>query len=225
MKKHIAPMALFVLAALTHASAWASTYSFTNNPYDPASLHNYTPPCSDGNCANFTAALAPTATFTTAVPLAPNLTNTDVLFPGGNILAFTVSDGITTYTLGDPQVTVYQVRVSTDAAGQVTALSMIVARWQNPGPHSGANMRLDSVNTAAGAYHNVICQAVDIEDRCSIWEASGSIDGNTSWANVGAVPAGAVQSVPVDNPFALALAALGVLGVALRKRGAWLTQR
>lgn len=219
MRKHLA---LLALAAFAHAGAWAATYSYTNNGYAAASLHNYTAPCGAGNCANFTAAMAPAATFTTAVPLAPNLVNADVLFPGGNILAFTVFDGVTTYTLGDPQVAgLYQVNVSTDAAGQLTALSMIVLRWQNPGPHSGANMRLDSVNTEGGAYHNVICQAIDVEDRCTVWEAPGSIDGNTSWANVGTAPAAAVQSVPVDNPFALAITAAGLLGLSgqtLRRR-------
>jgi hypothetical protein len=216
MKKHLV---LLALAAFAHASAWAATYSYTSNGYASASLHNYTAPCGAGNCANFTAAMAPTATFTTAVPLAPNLVNSDVLFPGGNILAYTVFDGITTYTQGDPQVAgLYQVSVSTDAAGQLTALSMIVLRWQNPGPHSGANMRLDWVNTEGGAGHNAICLAVDAEDRCTTWESPGSTDGNTSWAKVGAVPAGAAQAVPVDNPFALALTATGLLGLALRGR-------
>jgi hypothetical protein len=218
-------LALLALAAFTHAGAWAATYTFTNNGYAPASLHNYTAPCGAGSCANFTAAMAPTATFTTAVPLAPNLVNSDVLFPGGNVLAYTVFDGVTTYTLGDPQVTGYQVRVSTDATGQLTALSMIVMRWQAPGPHSGANMRLDAVNTNSGTYHNVICLAVDVEDRCTAWEGFGSTDGNTSWASVGAVPAGAAQAVPVDNPFALALTATGLLGLALRGRRELLLKR
>ena len=221
MKKHLA---LFALAACTHAGAWAATYTFTNNGYAPASLHHYTAPCGAGNCANFTAAMAPTASLTTAVPLAPNLVNADVLFPGGNILAFTVFDGITTYTQDDPQrAGLYQVRVSTNAAGQLTALSIIVGRWQKPGPHSGANMRLDSVNTEGGAYHNVICQAVDVEDRCTTWESAGSIDGNTSWANVGDAPPvpwqpASPQAVPADNPFALVLTTLGLLGLALRGR-------
>lgn len=210
---------VFLAAALLQAGAWAATYHYTSNPYDPASLHNHDVPCGAGSCSNFTAAMAPTATFTTAVPLAPKLVHADVLFPGGNVLAFTVFDGLTSYTLGDPQVVVYQVVVSTDAAGQLTELSMIVSRWQNPGPHSGANMRLDSVNTEAGAYHNVLCQAVDIEDRCTGWEAPGSIDGNTSSASVGAAPAGgAVQAVPVDNPFALLLTAAGLLALARRAR-------
>ena len=216
MKKHLA---LLALAACAHAA----TYSFTSNPYDPASLGNYMPPCTGGNCANFSAAMAPTATFTTVVPLAPNLVSADVLSPGGNITAFTVFDGLTTYNYpADPKVVVYQVRASTDAAGQLTALSMIVLRWQNPGPHSGANMRLDSVNTETGASHNGLCEAVDVEDRCTVSEGPGSADGNTSWATVGKTPAGpgagSTQAVPVDNPLALALTATGLLGLALRAR-------
>ncbi|KRD56069.1 hypothetical protein ASE52_07690 [Acidovorax sp. Root275] len=216
MKKTLLALAALALAA--HASA--ATYNFTGNAYDPASLHNFTAPCSAGNCGNFTAAMAPVATFTTALPLAPNLNDTDVTT---DVATFSAFDGLTTYASGDPLVQLIVARATTDASGQLTSLQLVAVRWQSPGPHVGGNVRLDSVNTTSGSSHNVICLAtapVPGGDLCTISEAAGSTDSNTSWAQPGLAPGGPgnLHAVPVDNPIALLLTATGLLSVALRTR-------
>lgn len=215
---------LLLLSALCiQASAWAATYSYTGNLYNPATVHNFTAPCSAGDCANFTAAMWPTATITTTVALAPNMTADAI--PLSNITAFTIFDGLVTYTNSDPLVTLLFANATTDATGQLTRLQITAMRWQAPGPHSGANMRLDSVNTTSGSLHNVICLATAPApgggDVCTQSEGNGSYDSNTSWADPGLLPPGpstSPQAVPADNPFALVLTATGLLALALRGR-------
>ena len=212
--------------------AWAATYSYIAYPYDPAQLYSYTnASCGEGSCANFTAAMAPTATITTTVPLAPNLVNTDITL-SATVSAFSAFDGLTTYNYNayddpslpanDPLVRLYQITVTTNAAGQLTEMRLLALRWQNPGPHTGSNTRIDALYTSpnGGAYHNVRCTSVDIEDRCNTWEGPGTYDGNSSTASIGALPPAVVtgaQSVPVDSPLALGMTALAMLGMARRR--------
>lgn len=221
MKKQLA---LITLAAFAHTGAWAATYSYTSNLYDSATVHNFIAPCGVGDCANFSTAMWPTATITTTVALPPNMTSDSI--PLGNITAFSIFDGLVVYASGDPLVTLNFAQATTDAAGQLTKLQILATRWQQSGPHNGANMRLDDVNTTSRSRHNVIClttaPAPGGGDTCTQSEGNGTWDDNTSWADPGALappgPSAGVQSVPVDNPFALALTAAGLLGLALRGR-------
>ena len=75
----------------------AATYSYTGTTYDLIS-NNKT--CTIGNCpATYTAAMRVTGSFTTASPLAANLSNVDV---SALVTSYSFTDGINTIANSDP---------------------------------------------------------------------------------------------------------------------------
>ena len=230
MKKHLA---LLALAACAHTGAWTDvTYTYTGDPYTAPTLHNHTGPgCPAGNCGDFTTAMGQSGWFTTAKPLPANLSNGDI---SGLITGFSFSDGLTTYSsaAGD---TLYSASADTTANGTFTDARLALTHWQTPAPH-GVGDHLDQMVLHQGVFHNLGCTQIQAgSNQCnaaSIGAWGSFIDGQPhtagTWAITGLpVAAPSPQSVPVDSPLALALAlaALGVLGAALRGQRQMLLKR
>lgn len=221
MRNIFRPALILALAALGHTGVWAATYTFASFPYDPASITNFTS-CSSGNCGNFSVQMRQTGSFTTAAPLAANLNNVSIV---ASVLSFSIFDGLTTYASGDPLTRLKTLTVTTDAIGAVTKVNGNVLRWQQPGPHVNLVARLDMVTLHVASRHNYQCQVVvpdnpPAADNCT----SAASDDATSLANPGLASA-AAQSVPVDNPFALALGGAAMLGVVARRKNRWFSRR
>lgn len=220
MKKYLA----FLAAALIQASAWAATYTYVGPPYSAANLHNYTN-CIPGfgSCGAYTAAMAQTGSLSVAVPLPGSLNFTDIT---AQITSFSFSDGLTTYSSGDPQVTLVSVMATT--VGGVLDFDVTVQRWQTPAPHAqGDHIDTMSVHVAGG--HNAECQTSPVltaqgatmcgttyvGDVYSSWHDSNAAG---VWT-LAAVPPAVPTSVPTLSEWGWILLAglLGALGLRQRR--------
>lgn len=119
--------------------AQAGTYSYVSPLYTTLAAFTAAP-CA-GNCATFTTAMRIQGIFTTA-PLPPGLpAGTNIT---GSVTSYNFSDGLTAYVSTDPQARVYLFTAATDASGNISNFSMILLRWQQPGPWA-AGSRLDRI--------------------------------------------------------------------------------
>jgi hypothetical protein len=167
MKKYL----VFLAAALLQADAWAATYTYTGPAYSPPDLHNFTScPPGTGNCGAYTTAMAQTGSFTTAAPLPSNLNSQDIT---AQLTSYSFSDGLTTYSSGDPQVTL--VSVSATTTGGVLDFSVHLVRWQTPAPHVIGD-HLDQVLVTESGQHNAVCGNIQVNpqgDSCGTSNAGG----------------------------------------------------
>lgn len=212
MKKYFVLLAAGLLQAGASAT---TTYHFTSAPYKTP-IFNHTDNCASGTCADFTAAMAHSGSFTLNTKLGPNLVHVDV---SSDMTSYSFSDGTTpVFASKGIQERLMSAFVSTDAVGNITASDIVVMRWQTANHLAGG--RLDSITAGAVSYANGICNAVSSPGRCTqvVGDASTSQaaigPGGPGWNPVGA----AIASVPVDNPFALLLTGIGVIGLTLRCR-------
>lgn len=212
MRKHLA---LLALATFVHAGACAATYTFTGPTY--ASPLDYTAPCSAGTCANFSTAMRQTGHFTTNQPLPANQSSLDIT---PYLTSYDFNDGVTSYSMNGTNTLLAKAMVSTDAAGQIVDTDLVFQRWQTASHGAGDRLSYMSVNFAS--YFNRPCVSLFSPDICNTFADDGATShafahGNGGWTSDIPGPGG-VQSVPVDNPFALLLTATGLLGIALRGR-------
>lgn len=215
MKKHLLPLTLAIAA---HASA--ATYSYTGPDYD--TTQNAAAPCATPSCANYTTnpPMRQTGQFTTNQALAGSQVNADI---SGLITSYSFSDGITQYTSGGTGSRLVAANVYTDVAGNITSIALTLQKWQTPGAVHGVNDRVDEMQVDIQSRHNLQCGTLGALDTC----AASTVDPSTSVASHSQLAgqwslatAAAAQPVPVDNPVALGLAALGVLGLVRRRQTA-----
>src|SRR5262249_41661527 len=123
---------LLFLASLVTTSMWASvTYTFTGSNYNLTS--NFSGPCSVGPCANFTGAMSPSGSFTIATALPANFVETDIT---SQLISFSFSDGLNSYTNTNSNVRIFAFQVGTDATGQIKNHFIYVEFWQTgSSPH------------------------------------------------------------------------------------------
>ncbi|KRA13217.1 hypothetical protein [Acidovorax sp. Root568] len=216
MKKYLALLA----AALLQTGAWAATYTFAGPTY--TSLQDYSAPCAVVTCANFNAAMQQTGHFTTSQPLPPNQSSLDI---APLITWYDFNDGVTSYTMNGLNTRLATAKVSTDAAGQIVDTDIVFQWWQT-GSH-GVGDRLSYMSVNFASYFNRTCTSLESPDVCNTFGDDSAAshgfahfaEGSDGWtSDVPVVAPGGPQSVPVDNPFALALTAAGLLGLALRAR-------
>jgi Repeat of unknown function (DUF5648) len=134
-----------VFVAFALPSAWGATYNYVGLPYSTeiAYLQNYTPPCATGNCASYTSNMQVTGYVDTAAPIPASRTNLDIT---SSITGFSFSDGLRTYANTDPLVLASRpFIVNTDAAGNITSLSVVLGRWQSDVLPHAVGSRLDYV--------------------------------------------------------------------------------
>jgi hypothetical protein len=223
-------LALCALLLASFTASAAATYTFTGANYDVATP--FTAPCATGSCANFSLSMHASGTFSGPSRLAPNLPGVDIT---AALTGFSFTDGVTTYSSTDAKARVYQFIVTTDANGDITAVAILLERWQTAGAAHVAGDRFDFINiTGTGqvqAQHNFVCTGVGVSpggtaDSCLA--AAGDASSSTaSAAGVGAFAFGAANaSVPTLGECALLLLAalMGIAGVAgLRRKGAGAT--
>jgi len=220
---------ILALCALALASftASAASFTFTGNQYG-AGIANFTPPCAIPSCANFTASMRVSGSFSTSTRLPANAPGTDItgILSGGSF-----SDGLTTYDGTDPALRVYQFAVVTDANSNITDEFILIERWQTggAGPHVAGD-RIDYIIIGPGgatqAFHNVPCIAVGaapsgVTDACNGVGADASQSGAAGAAGplFAALPG---ASVPTLGEYALLLLAalMGIFGMyGVRRNG------
>ncbi|QLA82593.1 IPTL-CTERM sorting domain-containing protein [Acidovorax sp. JMULE5] len=219
MKKYL----VFLAAALLQADAWAATYTYTGPAYSPPDLHNFTScPPGTGNCGAYTTAMAQTGSFTTAAPLPSNLNSQDIT---AQLTSYSFSDGLTTYSSGDPQVTL--VSVSATTTGGVLDFSVHLVRWQTPAPHVIGD-HLDQVLVTESGQHNAVCGNIQVNpqgDSCGTSNAGGVFSSWTdasstvgSWTVTGLPPV-ATNAVPTLGEWGLLLLALLMISVGWMTMG------
>jgi hypothetical protein len=215
-----------LLLASLGASA-AATYTFQSANYDTTG--NFVGPCGTGNCANFSLAMNTDGSFTGPTRLAPNLPGVDIT---AALTSFTFNDGLTTYSSTDPQVRVYQFLVATDATGAITAVNILIERWQTGGAVHVLGDRFDYINiVGAGqvlAQHNFPCTAVGPSPAGTADSCTGTVpDASSSTASAAAAGVfalgAAAEPIPTLGEYALLLLAalMGIAGAAgVRRNGA-----
>jgi hypothetical protein len=129
LKKSAAAAAMFFAAigtvhAATYSAATTGHYT-TKNDFTV---------CNGGPCQNYTTAMIPSGSFTTAAPLAANLSNAPI---AAQITSFSFNDGINTYANTNPNVRLFQATVSTSATGSITSSNIFLELWQTgTAPHA-----------------------------------------------------------------------------------------
>ena len=221
MRKRLLVLAsLFGLLVSPSSWAQATVYSFTGPIY--SSFTNFTSPCATGPCANFSPGSRLTGQFTTAVPLASNLSDV-VINP--QVTSFSFTDGVNTYSSANPNVRPNTFRVSTDAGGNITLSGsdfILITLWQTgSSPHAvgdrGAWARI--LPSSVDAFNNYSCATVGtsvggVSDSC----LAATVDPSTSQALNDAVTGTwsrqSIGPIPTVSVWALVLLSLGLAGLA-----------
>ena len=127
---------LFTLAVCCVSSTVsAASYVYKGAPY--TLVQDFAGPCGEGPCANYVIGEKVTGQFTTAVPLAPNLSNQNIL---PSVTSYAFSDGVDTYSSADPNVRVDDFVVSTDSNGNISAFDVMLIIWQTgTSPHAAGD--------------------------------------------------------------------------------------
>jgi len=212
-----------VLMSAGTASAQATTYTFQSPLY--TTIFN-SGGCTVGECATYTAAQRATVALTFAVPLAPNLANTDV---SALVTSFTTDDGVRTTVGPSAQSAISEARATTDGAGTVTDFLVWVQR--TPGPPYPVNtpadpnsrvsyVYLDVAGGTADVWGNAVClvrgapSAGSPPHTCTfmVADADESEAGATGVITVSAAPA--MAPVPTLSTWAMILFALMLAGGA-----------
>jgi hypothetical protein len=221
--------AVFTAMALLSAGnalAQATTYTATTTS-NYTGKTDFTAPCGVGPCQNFTLAMGPSGSFTTSSPLAANLANASV---AASVTSFNFNDGLTTYVNTDSNVRVHRIRVTTNAAAVITAVEILIERWESgTSPHAVGD-RFSYIFLPSTARRNSECFSVGVSpagvaDSCTGENADASssqASGATiSWTS--AAVATSTASIPTMSEWGLLLMA-GLMGMggyfALRRRTA-----
>jgi hypothetical protein len=215
--------ALLVFAAFcVSPGVSAATYVYTGAPY--TLVQDFIAPCGAGPCANYALGEEITGQFTTAVPLAPNLSNQNVL---PSVTSYSFTDGVDTYSSADPTARVDDFVASTDSSGNINAFDVMIIIWQTgTSPHTAgdrvARFRVSSSFTDI-AENDAPCVVVvtapsGVSDACVTFAP----DGSTSFGDAithGAfsiLAASAPGPIPTLSGWAVLLLSLFVTTCALR---------
>lgn len=108
-----------------------------------------------------------TGSFTTAAPLAANLSNQDI---GALVTAYSFNDSQQTHASTNPNVRKITFSVTTDGSGAITSADIEIQKWQTSGPRSAAGLasadsRFERViisPTTSSAESNQACTALGV---------------------------------------------------------------
>ncbi len=188
-----------LLPALLCLGAQAATYVYTGSPYSGGTINNATSCAAPEVCGQFTVGQSVSGSITTALPLAPNLTNSDI---AASVTGYSFSNGVSSIVSGSPPARLVTALVTTDGAGAITSADIKLQRWTYSaagsaaaGPHVAGD-RFDEINVvgavASGASINGFCAGVDISvptDTCN------TVSANTA-TSVAVVSGGAWDMLP-----------------------------
>jgi hypothetical protein len=219
--------ALF-LAVIAAATSWAgATYTFHTSSY--STINNFTT-CAVGPCASYTPAESITGSFTLAAPLGPNFSAaTDIT---NQIIAYSLSDGINTFTNTNTASRIYGFQVGTDGAGNVNVVTINVELWQTgTSPHAiGNRVALIGLNgpSVNQGFNNYSCTAVgpgpnlvpDICQAAVLDPGSSNATANVIIFNPGFTPTtpATPAATPVPASLLLMLVGLAACGIYLATR-------
>src|SRR5205809_130554 len=110
---------LVLLAVLAASPVLAATYTFTGPAF--SSVQSNTT-CTVGTCATYTTSMNVTGSFTTAAPLAANLSNTNV---AALVTSYSFNDGVNTIASPDSNARIHTFTVTTNGSGAITATQIL----------------------------------------------------------------------------------------------------
>jgi len=214
---------LLIFAALcVSPGVSAATYVYKGAPY--TLVQDFIGPCGAGPCANYALGEKITGQFTTAVPLAPNLSSQNIL---PSVTSYSFTDGVDTYSSADPNARVDDFVVSTDSSGNISAFDVKIIIWQTgTSPHTAGDRvaRFDVSSSSTDITENdapcvvVVIAPSGVSDACVTFAPDGSTsfgDAITHGAfSILAVPAPA--PIPTLSGWSMLLLSLFVTGTALR---------
>ena len=224
MKKRLLVLAS-LLGLFVSPSLWAqaTVYSFTGPVY--SSFFNFTSPCGTGPCANYPPGSRLTGQFTTAAPLASNLSHVVV---NPQVTSFNFTDGLNSYSSANPNVRGNQFTVSTDAGGNIILSGgdeIRVSLWQTGSSPHAVGDRVAFAQIVPGlvrGFNNFPCGAVGISvggvpDSCLGPAADAStsagindvVSGTWSRQSIGPIPALSVWALVLLSSALAGLAAMG----------------
>jgi len=202
-------------------AAFSATYTYTGNAFTVAT-NSYT-------TSDFVF-----GEFTTAAPLAPNLSAQDI---SGQVLTWTFSDGVTTLSQADGILAdlnmVPGISVTTDGAGDIIEWSILARDLPLATAVSETNTLISTLNMPmAGVVDrgadDAVCNAVDLVPNCTSYGAGTpglglNLGSPGSWVTTLPPPPPAVpEEIPGLTGFGLALtgAGLALLGMRRLRRSA-----
>ena len=227
---------LRLLAALCLAlpilSAHAATYHYAGSPatYVSNSITCAVP----HDCAQYTLGQqVVTGQFTTAAPLAPNLADADII---PDLAGYSFNGSRFVIDSSSPASRVNTFRVSTDASGAITSVTINLHRWtysaaSSPpaGPHVDGDRRNEIYLFPSGASFaaiNLFCLGAAIGTSVDGTGDTCLASGADSFASSGIAEAGGVwrvaapaaaSAVPALSEWALALLALACAALGMRQ--------
>ena len=173
---------LSLLLAGFAVPASATTYTYTGALY--SSLVPFIPPCTAGTCANYTLSMRLTGSFTTAAPLAANLSNANIR---ALVTSYSFNDGINTYSNSDPNSRIINFEASTDGSGApTTGMFISLDEWiTGTTPHTSADRWSQFViDFNVGANNNEPCSVVGTAGgTADVCTSTGGGDSNVSGAS------------------------------------------
>lgn len=151
---------LSLVAALLSFDALAiTTYKLVEAVAAPSS-YGFQPPCRVGTCTNYGGDTKVSGSFVTSNRLQPNLVGAEI-YP--NLLGYTFTDGVNTYSSSNPDGRVHSFLVWTSDTGAVITQSIWLVTWTSgPTPHKQGD-RINSLTlrgTFVSAHNNDSCLAL-----------------------------------------------------------------
>jgi hypothetical protein len=215
-----------LLATIIALPAFASTftYSYTGPFYTGASsfIANHST-CTIGVCADYTASMRVTGSFTLAAPLAAGLVNSNI-----TPLTYSFNDGINTIASSDPNAFIGGIQISTDGTGAITAWFVSVSQWTTgtPGAHVAGdrlNMIISDNPVQDVGTNNTSCLNVLVNQHCNGVHndsntSEGGIDVVGAWT-FSFVTSAAPTAVPTLSAWGASL--LSVLLIVFGMFGMW----
>ena len=221
--------------ALPALSSHAATYQYMGGP--ATFVSNSATCAAPHDCGQYTLGQqVVTGSFTTAAPLAPNLADADII---PDLAGYSFNGSRFVIDSSSPASRVNTFRVSTDASGAITSVTINLHRWtysaaNSPaaGPHVDGDRRNEIYLFPSGASFaaiNLFCLGAAIGTSADGTGDTCLASGGDSFSSSGIAEAGGVwpvaasvaaNAVPTLSEWALALLALAcaALGMRLRRR-------
>ena len=153
---------VFLIFALANMSAFATTYSYSGNPYTVFTNHEI------GTVADYTPSMRVSGWFSTAAPLV----NFGPANAAGLVTAYEFSDGINTIRSSDPNARMSSFQVITDGSGSITDVLITVEVWASGSfPHTIGNRynRIVLMTSAGDSGQNLfVCGTVGTSSDTSV---------------------------------------------------------
>jgi hypothetical protein len=209
----------FLLLAAVSVPGLSAAVTYT---YAGANYSHFIPftSCTIGTCANFTTSMNVQGSFTTSVPLAANLTFQDI---SAQLLSYSFTDGLDTFTNTDPNTRIWFFTVSTDGVGRISYYAVTIQVWKSgTSPHQPSDRISFLAFTSnqggnSDVAHNIPCisiSAADTPDTCVQFSNDAATSNAAEIGNLAFIvgPPGVDPPAPVP---ALSVLAMAVLAATL----------